>query len=539
VGAVIELTDASRLEDEGAQPEGDRRSSALGWRADVFLAISRHLRAVLVALDMSAALLAWGTVLVITNDGSWSAGLARALTTALVLDAVMLVLLAAQKLYRARVCTIRAVEVARVGRAAALCGTAAAVVHETGGVGPSVAAAAVGAALSFLGIICVRGAYSSRLRTLRARGVLCRRVCVLGANDEAEVLVNLFHDQPELGYCVVGVLGDRSEWATRGIAVPVLEPEGRPGLAARALGASGVIVAVSALAAGELDPTVRDLVKSGLHVQISTGLVRVGHQRLQVSPLSHQVFYYVEAPRFSRWQLAIKRTIDIVLTSGALVLAAPVLGVAAVAIKINDGGSIFYRQTRVGRNGRLFEVLKLRTMVPNASAQLANLIGSNERNGPLFKLSDDPRVTRVGRVLRATSLDELPQLLNVLRGEMSLVGPRPALPSEVTQFDSELLERTSVPAGITGLWQVEARDNPSFEAYRRLDLFYVDNWSVTMDLAILLTTAGVVLGRAVRGLRTGREEMRAAPQRQAHLDKAPAGVGTSSASLEAPGVYGG
>jgi lipopolysaccharide/colanic/teichoic acid biosynthesis glycosyltransferase len=142
-------------------------------------------------------------------------------------------------------------------------------------------------------------------------------------------------------------------------------------------------------------------------------------------------------------------------------------------------------------------------------------------------------------MLRATSLDELPQLVNVLRGDMSLVGPRPALPTEVAQFDAELLQRTSVPAGITGLWQVEARDSPSFDAYRRLDLFYVDNWSVMMDLAILMATAGVVLGRAARGLRSGREEIRSSPQRPPHVDDVPSAIGPSAPSLDAPGVFGG
>jgi lipopolysaccharide/colanic/teichoic acid biosynthesis glycosyltransferase len=138
---------------------------------------------------------------------------------------------------------------------------------------------------------------------------------------------------------------------------------------------------------------------------------------------------------------------------------------------------------------------------------LADLVGENQRNGPLFKLAHDPRVTRVGRILRATSIDELPQLVNVVRGEMSLVGPRPALASEVAQFDVELLERSSVLPGITGLWQVEARDNPSFHTYRRLDLFYVDNWSVAMDLTILVATLGVVIKQGLRSLRRGSDVM--------------------------------
>ena len=178
-------------------------------------------------------------------------------------------------------------------------------------------------------------------------------------------------------------------------------------------------------------------------------------------------------------------------------LSVPLIVLAALLIKLEDGGPVIYRQERVGLRGRTFDVLKLRTMVPDASEKLAELKERNERHGPLFKLAADPRVTRVGRFLRTTSIDELPQLINVLRGEMSIVGPRPALPSEFAQFDSDLIERAHVPPGITGLWQVEARDNPSFRAYRRLDLFYVDNWSVAFDLAIMAGTARLLLVRLV------------------------------------------
>lgn len=180
------------------------------------------------------------------------------------------------------------------------------------------------------------------------------------------------------------------------------------------------------------------------------------------------------------------------------------LALAAAAIKAEDGGPILFAQTRVGRDGRPFRLLKLRTMVPQAEARLADLRHLNERDGPLFKLTSDPRVTRVGRVLRATSLDELPQLVHVIRGSMSLVGPRPALPSEVMAFDPRLATRHAVRPGLTGLWQVEQRDSALFDAYRQLDLFYVENWSLTLDLAILLHTVPAVVGRAWRALGRSR-----------------------------------
>ncbi len=323
---------------------------------------------------------------------------------------------------------------------------------------------------------------------------------MLGTNDEAVALVELLANQPELGYRVVGVIGDRDEWmATPTLpVVPVVAIGADVAASVAATGASGVLVAVSAVSVAELDRVVRNLMAGGIHVQISSGLARVGHHRLRFSPLSHQLMFYIEPHKLERWQAAVKRSMDVVLGSIGLVCSAPVLLIAGLAIKLDDRGRVLYRQERVGRDGRRFEVLKLRTMVPDASAQLEFLAAHNERNGPLFKLSVDPRVTRVGRFLRATSLDELPQLVNVVRGDMSLVGPRPALPTEVEQFDHELRERISVPPGLTGLWQVEARDNPSFHAYRRLDLFYVDNWSLTMDLAILAGTIWVVLGRAAR-----------------------------------------
>jgi lipopolysaccharide/colanic/teichoic acid biosynthesis glycosyltransferase len=223
--------------------------------------------------------------------------------------------------------------------------------------------------------------------------------------------------------------------------------------------------------------------------------------------LAHQPAFYVEPQRLSRGQTAVKRVLDLSLASALLVLTAPVIGLAALMIKAEDRGPVFYRQVRVGRNGRTFHLMKLRTMVPNAAAQAKELGLLNERQGPLFKVSNDPRVTRVGRFLRTSSIDELPQLINVLRGEMSLVGPRPALPAEVAQFDQDLLERSRVQPGITGLWQVEARDNPSFRAYRRLDLFYVDNWSVGLDLCIMAATARVLTAKVVSALLGGSERI--------------------------------
>jgi len=220
---------------------------------------------------------------------------------------------------------------------------------------------------------------------------------------------------------------------------------------------------------------------------------------------------YLEPRTSTSWERYAKRAMDLAVSSVALVFALPILAVAAVAIKIHDRGPVFFRQERIGRGGRCFQLLKLRTMEVDAESKLAHLIGENQRTGPLFKLGRDPRVTPPGRILRASSLDELPQLINVLRGEMSLVGPRPPLASEFALFDEELQQRQQLTPGITGLWQLEARDNPSFRTYRRLDLFYLRNWSISLDLMILLMTAYSVLIRAVTSTPLAPAEQDAAP----------------------------
>ncbi len=202
---------------------------------------------------------------------------------------------------------------------------------------------------------------------------------------------------------------------------------------------------------------------------------------------------YVEPTNRSRTHLLLKRAFDVVVAGLALLLTLPIVAIAAVAIKLDSKGPVLFRQARVGKDGELFEMIKLRSMVQDAEAQRHELEHLNERSGPLFKISADPRITRVGRFLRKTSIDEFPQFWNVLRGDMSVVGPRPALPSETEQWTPDLRERLRVLPGITGMWQVSGRSESDFELYRRLDLFYVDNWSLTHDIKIVAKTFLVVL----------------------------------------------
>lgn len=194
-----------------------------------------------------------------------------------------------------------------------------------------------------------------------------------------------------------------------------------------------------------------------------------------------------------------KRAFDLVFSLSALIAVTPLLLALALVIVIDSWGSPVFVQERVGRGGRRFRMLKLRTMAPNAESRLAEVIHLNERDGPLFKIRDDPRQTRVGRFLRASCLDELPQLLNIVRGDMSLVGPRPPLPREVASYDQVQARRLSVIPGLTGAWQISNRAELDWETAVRLDLDYIDNWSFRRDLKLMQMTFLSVL--SLRGAR--------------------------------------
>jgi len=191
--------------------------------------------------------------------------------------------------------------------------------------------------------------------------------------------------------------------------------------------------------------------------------------------------------------MALKRVFDIAMSLGALIAAAPIMIAIAIAIRIEDGGPVFYVSERVGKKGTTFACYKFRSMVMNAEQIKAKLAAQNERTGILFKMKDDPRVTKVGKFLRKYSLDELPQLFNVVQGDMSVVGPRPPIASEVAKYEIDHFRRLEVLPGLTGLWQVRARQDPSFERYIALDTAYVENWSFWLDLKIILMTASAVM----------------------------------------------
>ncbi|MCP5028344.1 MAG: sugar transferase [Actinomycetia bacterium] len=327
---------------------------------------------------------------------------------------------------------------------------------------------------------------------MRRLGRMRRRVVIVGNNTEGQALEEMLSEDLDLGYEVVAFVDD----VTRGVddsdseLVSAFVADTKA--AVRALNASGVIIAATAMEIGSSNRLIRELTDAGIHVELSSTLCDIAAERLTVRALGRFPVVYVEPVARHGWRQLAKRVFDLLISSVALVALAPVLALVALAVRLDSKGPVLFRQERVGRAGKLFDVLKFRTMVPGAEALLTDLADQNEADGPLFKMKDDPRVTRVGGFLRKTSLDELPQLWNVIRNEMSLVGPRPAMADEVEQWSPELHGRLRVKPGITGMWQVSGRSEASFAEYVRLDLYYVDNWSLLVDTAILLKTIPAV-----------------------------------------------
>ncbi|MFK8026173.1 MAG: sugar transferase [Ilumatobacter sp.] len=327
---------------------------------------------------------------------------------------------------------------------------------------------------------------------LRQKGQLHRRIIVVGTDEHAMNLVEAYDRDPALGYTVVGLVGDPVA-AGANPSVDVLGP------AESVLGqldkhdAVGVVVSLHSVAADTVNFLTRRLTDEGYHVALSSSLRDIDVTRLRPQTQDGRTMIYVDPTVRGGWRGVANRCFDVALACVILLLSLPLQIGAALAVKFTSTGPVFFRQIRVGLDGSHFEVLKFRTMYLDAEERKAELMAQNEADGPLFKMKNDPRVTPVGRWLRKLSIDELPQLFNVRGGTMSMVGPRPALPSEVEQWDDEVRERLRVPPGLTGMWQVSGRSDSSFETYKRMDLYYVDNWSLAHDLLICAKTVRVVL----------------------------------------------
>ncbi|MFD0901341.1 sugar transferase [Actinomadura sediminis] len=336
------------------------------------------------------------------------------------------------------------------------------------------------------------------LHRKRWHGQYMRRVVAVGHRTSVEDLIRLlrekrYHGMDIAAVCLPPALVSGDDAVAEVEGVPVLGDFGQTAAVADRVGADSVAV----LACPELDGTALrrlawQIERNDVELVVAPALMDVAGPRISIRPVSGLPLLHVEHPELDGGRKVLKGLFDRAAAFAGLLVLSPLLLVVAVLIRATSAGPVMFRQTRVGRGGREFTVLKFRTMVQDAEARKAELLASNEGDGVLFKMRADPRITSVGRWLRRYSLDELPQLINVLRGDMSLVGPRPPLPDEVAQYGGDVYRRLVVKPGLTGLWQVSGRSDLTWEESVRLDLRYVDNWTLALDLQIIWKTWSAV-----------------------------------------------
>ena len=317
------------------------------------------------------------------------------------------------------------------------------------------------------------------LAAARRRGMALTRVLIVGADDFARSFHDLLKANPDLGYSPVGLVdGSRADDLARSL--------------------QGKAVDEVMVAAADADPD-RMMALMGIcqeadvRFSMVPTLFNVLTSQIQVREVAGVPIFALEERIFLRSSRVLKRTIDLLIAGFLLLLASPVMAAVALLIKCESRGSVIFRQVRIGKKALPFTCLKFRSMRADAADLQAQLAAFNEARGPLFKIRDDPRITRVGRMIRRLSIDELPQLFNVLKGEMSLVGPRPPLPSEVDQYEAWQRKRFEVLPGLTGLSQISGRSDLSFDETLRYDFYYIENWSPLQDIKIMLKTAPKVL----------------------------------------------
>jgi exopolysaccharide biosynthesis polyprenyl glycosylphosphotransferase len=340
-------------------------------------------------------------------------------------------------------------------------------------------------------VLAGRQAFALFLGWLHRHGVDTTRVLVVGESFLARMILQSLASQPHLGYQVVGFLGDRP--GTFFARFPCL---GRPeeiGQVVAERSVEQVIVALPSASHEHVIQIVEHCRRDGLTFKVVPDLYQMQLGQVDINTVVGIPLIGMRDVGLEGWKRVLKRALDVTLASLLLLAFSIPMAILALAIRLDSPGPIIYRQRRVGRGGAGFEMYKFRSMRPGADRELADLLPFNEADGPLFKKKNDPRVTRVGRLLRRTSLDEVPQLWNVLKGDMSLVGPRPPIPSEVAQYEPWHHKRLEVSPGLTGLWQVSGRSELSFDEMVWLDIIYIETWSLGLDVRILLRTLPAVL----------------------------------------------
>ncbi|MEV7692882.1 sugar transferase [Microbacterium sp. NPDC089189] len=352
--------------------------------------------------------------------------------------------------------------------------------------------------LGILILLLVRWLWRQWLVAKRAGGEFAARVLLVGSLDSVSQIARELQRNPSAGYHVVGACAPSGTTAgtVPGTDIPLM---GSVNAIERAMAVTRADT-VAVTSTDELPPDKVKQISWNLqagrqHLVLAPSIVDIAGPRLHTRPVAGLPLIHVETPRFSKGQLFLKRSVDLSASALGVLLLSPLLAFLAITVRLTSTGPVLFRQTRIGWGGREFTMLKFRSMVVNAEDLLENLqrerqeSGADSGNEVLFKMRNDPRVTPIGRIMRKFSLDELPQLFNVVGGSMSLVGPRPPLQSEVDQYASHVHRRFLVKPGITGLWQVSGRSSLSWEETVRLDLSYVENWSLLGDLAILAKTA--------------------------------------------------
>lgn len=357
---------------------------------------------------------------------------------------------------------------------------------------------ALAAPLGCLLLLLGRWGWRSWLRTNRQHGKFQSGILVLGHREQATVLIDELHRNPGAGYAVIGVCvpsGEVEVGETIG-GVPVLGSMDDAAAVAVEIKASAVAVSGSdSITADAVRRLGWDLEGTDVDLALTLALVDVAGPRVTMQPVSGLPLMYVDEARFTGFRYVAKSVFDWVSAAMITILLMPAILVIALLVACSSRGPVFYTQERIGKDGRNFRMIKFRSMQADAHSRLAEVLAAEgiDEIGLFYKPKSDPRVTRVGRILRQYSLDELPQLFNVLRGEMSLVGPRPQIAAEVAQYDRAAHRRLLVKPGLTGLWQVSGRSDLSVHEGIRADVRYAENWTLIGDFAILLRTIRVVL----------------------------------------------
>ncbi|PZR54390.1 sugar transferase [Xylanimonas oleitrophica] len=348
------------------------------------------------------------------------------------------------------------------------------------------------------GLLAERFLWRGWLHGRRSEDAFTTAVLAIGLREQAERLIREMNGRPGSGYRVVGVCVPVGEVRAGDevAGVPVLGDLATAGAIAAQVGADCVAVSGSdAITSDVVRRLGWELEPVGVDLMLTAELADVAGPRITVTPAQGVSLLHVDAPRFAGPKFLLKAVMDWTGAALLTVVLAPALLGIALAVRLTSPGPVLYGQDRVGRGGRTFRMLKFRSMRVGADAERTTLQEArNDGAGPLFKQRDDPRVTPLGRVLRRYSLDELPQLFNVLSGSMSLVGPRPPLPAEVSRYEARMRRRLLVKPGLTGLWQVGGRSDLPWEECVRLDVYYAENWTPFGDLLILARTAKAVFG---------------------------------------------